>query len=1131
MLISNMLFAQHKTYTAIGAGNPILPGYFADPTVRKFGDTFYIYATTDGNGGGFGPSQVWISKDFVNWSLQDMNWPSTHYYWAPDVNQAKDGKYYMYYCQPVEIFGASSTTPVGPWTPLLPKGVPVVKNFLVPNVITLDGQTFKDDDGKMYMFWGTWGIYPNHGCGVGFLNPDMKSFAKTAQIPNTIAKDFFEAPFMFKRNGIYYLTYSSGRCEDDTYRVQYAISKTGPMGPFVFGKNNPILSTNGDGTVHGPGHESVLQNGNDFYMIYHRHNNPHSGGGYHRQVAADKMVFDAAGNIEKLVPTHEGVGFLAKNANPSVNLALGKSVTASSSYSDDFKPEYAVDDNNGTLWKPRDNTSASWLTVDLGALKNVQSVHTQFEYATWYYQYIIEYSADGKVWGLFADQTKNTTHGSPMIDLKDVKARYLRLTITNTEYPGLNKAVWNIKAYADDKYHPKMAVAAKDPSTIPDIKPQGLLIDLEADKFDQGTSIAEWKNTGKLGGSFLAASATVPAVEIIGGKKAVVFAGSSSFNSSFKAPASLSGNSSFSIAMWVNNPVIEDEEPILSWTARGGVDMSNAAIGYGSNKHWGAAAHWGWADMPYKKLPAAGKWHHIALVFDGTNEKLYVDGVLDRIELKMLFLANLKDFVLGTTADQNAFFSGALASLKVYDIPLSAEAVVKMAAEKINSDAAVYLDAAKLPYGTLKSWKNEGFNGGDFEFKDDLPVVEDRAGKMAVKFSGEGYKKFHQQILSSLKQGYSFTAIIQLSGKEFGKGWHQLVKANPAQIYIDGKLANDEKYGLNTGAVSSVMVYNHEFDAAGVNGLYEQWKKTMMGQPVKISFQSLPKALSTEMVTMSAPKVNLPGSIYQYAFTEVSGKAGGAGSGWTNKFDYLNYGLTADQEYSYTLKARDNYGNVTVASALAKVKTSSDSFTLFTDDFNHQEDFLAEKSIKLWDGFLGTADTVRSANGMLTLNSKNTKWDGGTPKGPFLYKNVSGDFVVEVEVTNVSGLQKKIANGANDVGLMVLASDNSFNLLQNSIFPGWGVGNMVTSLDKNGRAQTNNASAWGYYHHLQIQRSGDTFYLRGSTDGKQWKDLPGSPVLRADIGKTVRVGLFHATYGEQGGYGKFAGFRLIQPNH
>jgi len=38
-------------FDAPGNFNPIVPGYFADPTIERFGDTFYLYATTDGNGG------------------------------------------------------------------------------------------------------------------------------------------------------------------------------------------------------------------------------------------------------------------------------------------------------------------------------------------------------------------------------------------------------------------------------------------------------------------------------------------------------------------------------------------------------------------------------------------------------------------------------------------------------------------------------------------------------------------------------------------------------------------------------------------------------------------------------------------------------------------------------------------------------------------------------------------------------------------------------------------------------------------------------------------------------------------------------------------------------------------------
>ena len=76
-----------------GAGNPFIPGYFADPTIRKFGDTYYLYATTDGTGNGYGPAQVWVSKDFVNWKNIVMNWPTTEVVWAPDVVQQPDGTF------------------------------------------------------------------------------------------------------------------------------------------------------------------------------------------------------------------------------------------------------------------------------------------------------------------------------------------------------------------------------------------------------------------------------------------------------------------------------------------------------------------------------------------------------------------------------------------------------------------------------------------------------------------------------------------------------------------------------------------------------------------------------------------------------------------------------------------------------------------------------------------------------------------------------------------------------------------------------------------------------------------------------------------------------------------------------
>ena len=222
-------FAQ-AAFNAPGTGNPVIPGYFADPTIKKFGDTYYMYATTDGSGAGFGPAQVWTSKDFVNWTLMPMNWPDSHWIWAPDVMQHSDGKYYYFYCQPCIIHCGVSETPRGPWKNILGDSEAVlIPDRFVTNAITLDGQTFVDDDGSVYMYWGTWGIYKGFGCGAGKLAPDLKSFTETRLIPNTEATDFFEAPFVIKRNGTYYFMYSSGSCHDHNTPPQTSLWGLTPM--------------------------------------------------------------------------------------------------------------------------------------------------------------------------------------------------------------------------------------------------------------------------------------------------------------------------------------------------------------------------------------------------------------------------------------------------------------------------------------------------------------------------------------------------------------------------------------------------------------------------------------------------------------------------------------------------------------------------------------------------------------------------------------------------------------------------------------------------------------------------------------------------------------------------------------
>jgi len=1177
--------AQKQSPTAPGNGNPIIPGYFADPTIKKFGDTYYIYATTDGNGGGLGPSQVWTSKDFVNWTLQDMNWPTTYHYWAPDVTLGNDGKYYMYYCQPVEIYGASAATPVGPWKPLSTDGKPMIPNYFVPGVITLDGQTFRDDDGKFYMYWGTWGIYPDHGCGVGLLNADMKTFAKTSKIPNTIAKDFFEAPFMFKRKGIYYLTYSSGACEDETYRVQYVMSKTGPMDGFTYGKNSPVLVTNEDKTVHGPGHQSVIQVGEDYYLVYHRHNNPNSGGGFHRQICVDKMIFDAEGNIEKLVPTHTGIGAIGRNTQPYPDQAFGKKVVASSFYSPDFKPGFAVDNNNGTLWKPATNSTApASLTIDLGKLTTVQEVHTAFEYATWFYQYRLEYSTDGNRWKPYADKTGNKVHGSPMIDEGNVRARYIRLTITGTEHPGMFKAVWNIKIYSRKSQRPPAVPnIEKEEKVLPKYAEKGLLIDMDANEFQPGLPVTQWKNKGVLGGEFKAAARS-PLAAMVAGKKAVVFNGSQLMESSFDVPLSLAANSSYSVLFWVYTQQVKDEAPVISW-ASGGRDLNNAVFGYGKQKGFGAVQHGGFSDMQYQKsVPETGKWHQVAITFDGNYEKIFVDGEPNNQENKMLFVKTAKAFLIGAKNARQPSFNGAIASLKVYDHALEQKEVMDLFNHPATSGIAVYLEAAKLKYGKLSNWTNEGATGGEFTATTQVPMVQDVAGKIAVSFTGKEALVLNTALPEEMLSNGAYSVVTSmftpdeqqgkaliswapgkgfniLAGEETRPGkWHLLIKTfdgKNTKEYVDGVLKQstlsdgnykpgklsigaDNTNGTGfSGAISHLVVYKYALQDADIETLNKVWKDNLhVPVTAALHFKQQPIAATPNMITMEADRGTADGNLAYY-FSRLDYPESGE---WMENPSYVDYGVSSGKEYQYTFKIRDHFGNVTQTSAPASVNTRPENFTIHQDDFSLAKNYLeAGIAGSFWTGIMGkgpqqSAKSIAAGNGILKLESQGTNWDGNTPYGPFLYKDVKGDFVVEVMVPDVSGLSTKKVAGNNEVGLMVRLLQDTVagrrpqqQLLQNSIFPAWNVGNLFTNFQNGRREQNNIQTAWNYNKYLQIQRAGNVFFVRTSKDGINWVEMPGSPVTRKDMdGKAVQVGLYQSTYGPAEAYGSFSNFKLIQ---
>lgn len=674
-------------------GNPILPGYFADPTIKKFGDIYYIYATTDNEMLASGAPTVWYSKDLQNWYNYIMEIPPftskpITNFWAPDIIEGQDGKYYLYFgnCEiGCNIYGYVSDTPIGPWTKLDENDKPVISNgFPREGFPSLDAQFFTDTDGKTYGYWGTW-VHYNGGYAVGELNTKtMKDIINSTNIPLEQTPKPFEAAYMMKKGDKYILMYSGDSCHDETYNVRYSYSNT-PYGPFTEGANNPILSTNDDQTTHGPGHHSVLQEGDDYYIVYHKHDYPMTRGGLSRQVCMDKMIFENDSTIKTVVPTSKGIENIVKSNVPE-NIALNASATASSYYhlnslehNYEYKPEFATDNNNATMWKADNNLLPQDLTLDLGTVKKVKRVMTQFEFASYYYQYIIEYSKDGNNWANYSDKSNNQTPGSPMIDDNDVKARYLKLTVTGTEKVGLYAAIWNIKVYSS-LFDIPLQLKNKKSVNPPAVRSKKeLLVDIDLNDILKNETLSSLKNKGSIGGTFTK-NGDVTSANDDEGIEAIKFTNGSLILDK-PVPKTLAWNGSYTIATWVKNPEVAKEGEILaSWCDRHAFSLANSynALAYNSG-HYGAAPHLdGHFDMKYNKVPEANKWHFIVLTFDGVVEKIYVDGILDNSQNMLLSSAiNDAKIIIGAS-DIGENYSGYMASFQMYDYALNNKEINKV---------------------------------------------------------------------------------------------------------------------------------------------------------------------------------------------------------------------------------------------------------------------------------------------------------------------------------------------------------------------------------------------------------------------------------------------------------------------
>ncbi|KAL4978670.1 glycosyl hydrolase [Aspergillus desertorum] len=308
------------------AGNPVLPGWYADPEARIFNDQYWIYPTYSAAYEEQTFFDAFSSRDLLTWTkhtailnFSSIPWSTNRAAWAPSVARRpsphptnsvpestrtdtdSEYDYFMYFSagDGAGIGVAKSTTglPEGPF-------VDAIGKPLVPQTVfgaeAIDAQIFQDDaDGgnRIWLYYGGW----SHAIVVE-MNEDMVSLK--GEYLEITPEGYVEGPWMLKRNGIYYFMYSVGGWGDDSYGVSY-VTGPSPTGPFSSIPTQILRGNDQVGTS--TGHNSVFTpDGEEYYIVYHRRY-VNDTARDHRVVCIDRMEFDREGNILPVNITIEGV--------------------------------------------------------------------------------------------------------------------------------------------------------------------------------------------------------------------------------------------------------------------------------------------------------------------------------------------------------------------------------------------------------------------------------------------------------------------------------------------------------------------------------------------------------------------------------------------------------------------------------------------------------------------------------------------------------------------------------------------------------------------------------------------------------------------------------------------------------
>lgn len=231
--------------------------------------------------------RVFSTDDMVHWTNHGISFHSdSGTLYAPDCAY-RDGKYYLYFCQPGGSEGvAVSDTPWGPFTS--PKRIDCESG--------IDPTVFIDDDGQAYYFWGQFSL-----CGAK-LNLDMCTLDKASVTHHVLTEEehgFHEGASIRKIGSTYYLLYTDitrGRATCLSYATAPA-----PLGPYK--KGGIVIDNTGCDPLSWNDHGSIQCFKGQWYVFYHRSSR---NGCCSRRMCAEPITINEDGSIDEVCQSVNG---------------------------------------------------------------------------------------------------------------------------------------------------------------------------------------------------------------------------------------------------------------------------------------------------------------------------------------------------------------------------------------------------------------------------------------------------------------------------------------------------------------------------------------------------------------------------------------------------------------------------------------------------------------------------------------------------------------------------------------------------------------------------------------------------------------------------------------------------------